>query len=195
MRNSTHYFRYLLGLEKAQTQTSEAERACLREHAEGKSTLCEIGVFHGVNTKNFREVMSPQGVIIAIDPYPRSFLGLRGYGWAKRVAHREVGRVRVGSVVWVEDTGENAPRLERVAGLLPVDFLFIDGDHSYEGLKGDWESWSNHITKNGIVALHDSHNTGGSGSEKFTEEVILNDSRFEKIAVIDSLTVLRRREF
>lgn len=37
----------------------------------------------------------------------------------------------------------------------PVDMVFIDGDHSYEGCKGDIEAWSPHIKPGGILAIHD----------------------------------------
>ena len=92
MLNSLHFIRYLLGLAPALTQTTDAERACLRRHAQGKRRLAEIGVFHGVNTRAFREAMAPDGVLLAVDPFPRRFFGIRGYGWARRIAHREVAR-------------------------------------------------------------------------------------------------------
>ena len=48
--------------------------------------------------------------------------------------------------------------LERVGKILdgrPVDFLFIDGDHSYEGVKQDFEMYSPLVRPGGIVAFHD----------------------------------------
>lgn len=36
-----------------------------------------------------------------------------------------------------------------------IDFLFIDGDHTYEGVKKDFEMYSSLVKKNGIIALHD----------------------------------------
>ena len=36
-----------------------------------------------------------------------------------------------------------------------VDFMFIDGDHSYEGVKKDFEMYSPLVRKGGIVAFHD----------------------------------------
>lgn len=37
----------------------------------------------------------------------------------------------------------------------PIDLLFIDGDHSYEGVKSDWEGFSRHIKPFGLVVFHD----------------------------------------
>lgn len=35
------------------------------------------------------------------------------------------------------------------------NMVFIDGDHSYEGCKGDIEAWLPHIVPGGIIAVHD----------------------------------------
>jgi predicted O-methyltransferase YrrM len=193
MLNSLHYLRYRWGRVPALTQTTEAERACLRRHAQGRKRLAEIGVYHGVNTRAFREAMAPDGVLLAVDPFPRRFFGIRGYGWARRIAHREVAHSRNGRVVWLECRGEEAPRLPAAQPLLPVDFIFIDGDHSYEGLQGDWRAWKGHVAPGGIGALHDSRQRDGCGSERFAQEIAVRDPDFERLDEIDSLTVLRRR--
>lgn len=191
--NSIHYVQYRLGLAAASTQTTEAERACLRRHATGEMRLVEIGVWHGVNTRAFREAMSPEGVVIAVDPFRRFFFGIRGFGWARRIAHREVAKSANGRVVWIERLGREAPALDEVQPFLPVDFLFIDGDHSYAGLRGDWQAWKDHVATGGIVALHDSRGRNGCGSEQFAQNVILRDPDYERAEEIDSLTILRRK--
>jgi predicted O-methyltransferase YrrM len=37
----------------------------------------------------------------------------------------------------------------------PIDLLFIDGDHSYEGAKADWINFSKFINPFGLVVFHD----------------------------------------
>jgi len=37
----------------------------------------------------------------------------------------------------------------------PVDFLFVDGDHTYEGVKDDFETYSRLVAEDGVVAFHD----------------------------------------
>lgn len=36
-----------------------------------------------------------------------------------------------------------------------IDFLFIDGDHSHEGVKADVEAWVSKLNKNALVVFHD----------------------------------------
>ena len=73
----------------------------------------------------------------------------------------------------------------------------VDGDHSYEGLKADWEGWAGLIAPGGIVALHDSRPTPtrpihDAGSVRYTAGVVRADSRFHVVDQVDSLTVLER---
>lgn len=48
--------------------------------------------------------------------------------------------------------------LEKVKELLDgklVDFLMIDGDHTYEGVKSDYKIYSPLLMKGGLIAFHD----------------------------------------
>lgn len=37
----------------------------------------------------------------------------------------------------------------------PIDFLFIDADHTYDGVKTDFEMYSDLVSSNGMIAFHD----------------------------------------
>lgn len=46
--------------------------------------------------------------------------------------------------------------LERVRSICPqFDFIFIDGDHSYEGVKKDFELYKQLLSPRGYIAFHD----------------------------------------
>lgn len=190
MRVALHYMAWLAGLAAPETQTTARERSCLARHAQGRKRLVEIGVWHGVTTARLREVMDPDGVLSAIDPFPAGRLGIN---MQERIARREVGKVPRGRVRWLKTTGDHAAR-----GHEPVEFVFIDGDHTEDGLLADWHAWAGLVRASGIIAIHDSHSTPDrpiedAGSVKVTNEVILHDGRFELVEVVDSLTVMRRR--
>ena len=131
-------------------------------------------------------------------PWIRFFPGRLGINFQQIIAHTEVGRVSRGVVRWIRSCDALAVQHAQDVGLEAVDFIFIDGDHSYEGLQRDWENWSPLIAPNGVLALHDSRctperNTDGAGSILFTREVVLKDRRFAVVEAVDSLTVLQRQ--
>jgi predicted O-methyltransferase YrrM len=194
VRVTTHFALWALKLAKAETQTSERERASLALHVAGKKRVVEIGVWHGVTTKILRHAMAPDGILLGVDPYPK---GRFGFSVQRFIARREVGRVRNGTMTWQRLTGVEAAKVYAADNAAPPDFIFIDGDHSYEGLRGDWEAWSSLVAPQGIIALHDSCSSAerdieGAGSVIFTRETIVTDPRFRVLETVDTLTVLRR---
>lgn len=46
-------------------------------------------------------------------------------------------------------------RVVRILGGEPLDYLFLDGDHTYDGVKRDFEMYRPLVRGGGIVALHD----------------------------------------
>jgi hypothetical protein len=84
-----------------------------------------------VTTCHLRRVMASDGLLLCVDPYPVD-----------------------GTIQWMRKTGRRARREYAAAKLPAVDFVFIDGDHTYAGLREDWEAWSGLIDSAGIVALY-----------------------------------------
>jgi predicted O-methyltransferase YrrM len=188
-----HFVLWNLNLSSAETQTTSAERDALARHASGRERLAEVGVWHGVTTCRLRKAMSPKGLLFAIDPYP---VGRLGFSAQQVIAHREVRQISNGRIEWLRETGVGAANRLRETGQ-NIEFVFIDGDHSYDGLKGDWENWKSLVLPGGVIALHDSRSTpirniDDAGSVKYTESVILKDPTFSVVEAVDSLTVLRR---
>lgn len=194
MRPSLHYVLYVCRLAGAETQTTSAERDCIARYARGKRLAAEIGVWHGVTTCRIARELAPSGVVYAVDNYrPGAF----GFSFQQRIAQHQTRAYREQVRFVVANSETAAAELRKKVGCA-FDLVFVDGDHSYEGIETDWSCWSGMIVPNGIVALHDSRSTPernieDAGSVIFTREVILNDSRFELLEQVDSLSVLRRR--
>jgi len=58
----------------------------------------------------------------------------------------------------IRDNSHDPAVLARVAELVGdrgLDFLFIDGDHSYDGVKRDFEMYGSFINPTGLIAFHD----------------------------------------
>jgi predicted O-methyltransferase YrrM len=189
MKNTFNFLLQYFGVKPAYTQTSQIERACLFRYAAGKKKLVEVGVFQGVTTRVLRQAMDPQGTLYGIDPFYSNRLGVCFY---QVIANREVKSVSNGVVKWIKMTSTEALSSGLFNSHSALDFVFIDGDHSWEGIEGDWIGFSPLIRRGGIIALHDSRNSGGCGSELFTNKIILNDSRFCVVETVESLTVLER---
>jgi hypothetical protein len=63
-----------------------------------------------------------------------------------------------------------------------IDILHIDGDHKYESIKNDYETWSKFLSENGVILLHDTCveeiNDKEYGVKKFFEEIDLPKVNF-----------------
>ena len=58
----------------------------------------------------------------------------------------------------LEADSHDRATLERVRTFFadrPVDVLFIDGDHTYAGIRSDYEMYGPLVRDGGIVAFHD----------------------------------------
>jgi len=63
--------------------------------------------------------------------------------------------------------------VKKILGVQKLDFLFIDGDHTYDGVKKDFEMYSPLVHQGGLIAFHDicRHTVGFSEVNKFWSEV------------------------
>jgi predicted O-methyltransferase YrrM len=176
-----------LGLWPADTQVTAEERRCLVDYVAGRRSIVEIGVYHGATTALLARAMAPNGILYGIDPHPP---GRLGFSLERAIARREIARAGARRVVLIQARSDQAARGWRQ----PIDFLFIDGDHSWEGLARDWRDWSPHVVPGGVVALHDSRPSGHEehGSVRYAREHIFPDPRFRQRAAVGVLTVLER---
>ena len=118
-------------------------------------TVLEIGTARGGTLFMFPRVSDPAGVIITVDLPGDEF----GTGYPTHMA-KLFRRFATGSqrVILVRGDSHKTETLDTVKNEMrgaDADFLFIDGDHRYEGVKRDFEMYSPLVRKGGIVAFHD----------------------------------------
>lgn len=53
----------------------------------------------------------------------------------------------------------------------PYDFIFVDGGHTYDVIKKDFQNYSKALSKNGVIAFHDIKSNVESGPPKFWSEL------------------------
>jgi len=145
-------------------------------------TVLEIGTAGGGTLFLFTRVADPEATIISIDLPGGPFGG--GYPRWKIPLYKSFSRE--GQKIYLIRRSSHDPKtLEEVKRILSgerVDFLFIDGDHTYEGVKKDFEMYSPLVKKGGIIAFHDLvpgpfENVGGV--PKFWNEIKRNFAYME----------------
>jgi hypothetical protein len=72
----------------------------------------------------------------------------------------------------------------------PVGLLWIDGDHSYEGVKRDFSCWSPHLTDEATVAFDDATDPTIGPYRIITE--LLQSGQFQTSETVNKITVLRK---
>ena len=69
---------------------------------------------------------------------------------------------------FIKETSERAYYDFFVREDIKIDLLFIDGDHSYEGVKKDFELYSKLLNPNGLILIHDTDSS-------FSETLIISE--------------------
>lgn len=173
------------------TQTTAEERIALSRYAMNARRAVEIGTYQGVSAAQIASAMAPGGLLYCVDPWPEVD------GKTNRclsICTRHLRRSGVAERIRIlrccsHEAGEELP-----GGL---DFAFIDGDHSRNGIDIDWGIISSRMNPGGVVCLHDSvvppdQEWRHLESCEYFQEVIQSDPRFITLEIVHSVAVLRR---
>ena len=116
--------------------------------------VLEIGTAQGGTLWLWCRVADPGAKIVSVDLRSGKFGG--GYHWAKIPLYKAFAEK--GQHLRLIRGDSHAPatfaQVKREF-LGKIDFLFIDGDHSYAGVKQDFEMYSGLVRKGGLIAFHD----------------------------------------
>jgi cephalosporin hydroxylase len=117
-------------------------------------TVVEIGSDRGGTLYTWCRLAEPDALVISVDlpggAFSRGEIDLR-----RATRDYPQHEQRLEFVFGDSHDPETKAELERVLEGRPVDFLLIDGDHSYDGVKRDFEMYSPLVRSGGAVAFHD----------------------------------------
>ena len=117
--------------------------------------MLEIGTAAGGTLFLFARVAGPEAVLVSIDLPGGEFGG--GYPQWRVPLYRSFVSKEQGVHLILGDSHAMSTLsiVERILNPNRLDFLFIDGDHTYEGVKNDFEMYGKLVGKGGTIAIHD----------------------------------------
>jgi predicted O-methyltransferase YrrM len=134
----------------------------------------EIGTNYGGTLFLLCAVSPPRARIVSVDLPSGPFGG--GYPRRKIPLFRKFARGGQ-ELHLIRADSHSAETKKRVLALLNgelLDYLFIDGDHTYSGVKRDFEMYSPLVRRGGIVVFHDIvtyRSESGCQVERFWREI------------------------
>jgi len=118
-------------------------------------TVLEIGLDRGGTFFLWSRASADDAHLIAIDTSPPGFLG----EWSPfPLVRRSFARSRQRITLLMGCDSHATRTYDRVRDMTSgraLDFLFIDGDHTYEGVSMDFDTYSGLVRPGGLVAFHD----------------------------------------
>jgi len=118
-------------------------------------TVMEIGTANGGTLLLWTRVVPDDTHLISLD-LPEGDFG-DGYARWRAPIYRSfaVGSQRIDLVRADSHAPSSLIEIQQLLNGKLIDFLFIDGDHSYEGAKKDFEMYSPLVSPEGVIAFHD----------------------------------------
>jgi predicted O-methyltransferase YrrM len=117
--------------------------------------VLEIGTASGGSLFSLCKLAPEDATIMSIDLPEGKFGG--GYPEWKTPIYKFFKKKKQKLFLLREDSHleQTVKKIKEILNDKKIDFLFIDGDHSYEGVKKDFEMYSPLVNKNGVIAFHD----------------------------------------
>ncbi len=118
------------------------------------------------------------GRVWTVDIYPRRDL---------RIASKNIHDSGVEHLI-TQCRGTTESWTARLAKVAPFNFIFIDADHSYDGVKSDWKNYSPMLSGDGLIAFHD---TNAEPVDKVIREEV-EGRGWKQIIWVNRIKVYRR---
>lgn len=164
--------------------------------------VLEIGTLYGVSAAYLHEVVRHRKTSFhqtVIDPFfgyygednPDLFTPIPVIADVFRDNMRRVGATADDVEVVVglaEDAGIQQQMSDRA-----FEVLVIDGDHSFEGVKRDFENYAGHVVPGGYIIIDDYKGPSWPDVTRFVDDTVFTDPRFEVVSGHLRTAVVRRK--
>lgn len=142
------------------THLTVQEMSCLYQLAKDRNYVMEIGSYIGASACCFGAALmgTDSGKLLCIDTWKNDAMteGSRDT-WQEFLDNTASFKKYISPI-----RGLSADVVDQVAArVTSLDLLFFDGDHSYEGVKADWETYKVFLRTGSTVVFHDWGWAGG----------------------------------
>jgi len=121
--------------------------------SENPKTILEIGTDKGGTLYLWCQAAADDATIVSIDLSSR-----RRYSPKRRELYAKFVKSARQKLHFLPFSSHEQSTVEKASALFggkKIDYLFIDGDHTYEGVKQDYIMFSPLVKEGGIIAFHD----------------------------------------
>ena len=172
---------FAIGMAQVKSEVEEFYNYAYNVHGSNGSNFMEIGTKQGGNFNGLCHIYN--GHKISVD-----LVGGPYGGWATN-EHPYMGNIVFKRDKYFRSNFKNVHmihgnsryvstrlQIEKILGNKKLVLLYIDGDHTYEGVKADFEFYKDLVHKNGMIVFHDindsvHHRDIGVEVGKFWKEV------------------------
>lgn len=150
--------------------------------------VIEIGTLHGGTAALWHELSN--GIVITID-LPEGRWGGLDHNYPEKYEERNFKlRFNFSRIFPMTGDSKSSEIQKAISFFLDgekVDLLFIDGDHSFNGVRNDYLNYLKFVRKGGVIAFHDiadtpMHTRDGVEVHKFFEEEFHEDMKYRWIS-------------
>lgn len=137
----------LTGVPGWETEGEQRALQYLAQRVPVKGKIVEIGSEYGMGTSILASFSHPTVSVWSVDPFGEEIFS----------QHRAaMGKIGVANrVFYLNMLSELAAPLYAQVAAAPIDLLFIDGDHTTQGVLTDISKWLDKVQIGGVVVFHD----------------------------------------
>ena len=158
-----------------------------------KGRIVEIGSFKGRSTVMLAKVAAHYGLgpVVAIDPHnfnlsEKTEVSPEAMARPASTKNDFLNSLKMAGVTQHVEFRHALSKDVSASWNEPIRLLWIDGDHTYQGAKDDFDGFAPHVRPGGVIALHDALNAFSGPIRVFVEEM-LQSNKFGAAGFVHSI--------